>query len=103
MLSMIVNYFFLLIAKILIVVFFIGLGALVIFLVYWIFCDYTTAVMTLKGIVFDKNGIGAFFATLVLVGCFFHTAEYKSSSKKFDTNKYLDRVFFEHDTGARMF
>ena len=103
MLSMIVDYILLVIIKILMAVFFAGLAGLAIFLAYWIFCDYTTAVMTLKGIAFDKNGIGKFFATLVFVGCFFHTSEYKSSPKKFNTNKYLDRVFFEHDSGNRMF
>ena len=101
MLSMIVDYILLVIIKILIAAFFAGLAGLAIFLAYWIFCDYTTAVMTLKGIAFDKNGIGKFFATLVLVGCFFHTSEYKTP-KKFNANKYLDRVFFEHDTGVRM-
>ena len=103
MLSMIVDYILLVIIKILIAAFFAGLAGLAIFLAYWIFCDYTTAVMTLKGIVFDKDGIRKFFATLVLVGCLFHTSEYKSSPKNFNTNKYLDRVFFEHDSRNRMF
>lgn len=44
-----------------------------------------------------------FFVGLAVVGSLFHTAEYKNSPKKFNTNKYLDRIFFEHDSGSRMF
>jgi uncharacterized membrane protein len=50
MLSMIVDYLFLLIAKILIVAFFIGLGALVVFLAYWGFTDYATAILKIQSI-----------------------------------------------------
>ena len=103
MLSMIVDYLFLLIAKILIVVFFIGLGAVVIFLAYWGFIDYATAIRKIQSIL--MGDVMMFFPLLLLVGCMFHAPDTSniSSRKKFNTNKYLDRVFFEHDTGNRMF
>lgn len=103
MLSMIVDYLFLLIAKILIVAFFIGLGALVVFLAYWGFIDYATAIRKIQSIL--MGDVMMFFSLLLLVGCMFHTPDTKSisSRKKFNTNKYLDRVFFEHDSGNRMF
>ena len=101
MIAMIFDYIFTVIVKLLLLVFFIGLGALVVFFAYWGFSDYTTAISTVKDVLTGDTAL--FFDLLLLVGCFFHTPEYKSSSKReFNTNKYLDRVFFEHDTGVRM-
>ena len=101
MIAMIFDYIFTVIVKLLLLAFFIGLGALVIFLAYWGFADYATAILKIKHIFTGDAAV--FFGLLLLVGCFFHTSEYKSSSKReFNANKYLDRVFFEHDTGVRM-
>ncbi len=103
MLSMIFDYIFTVIVKILIVAFFIGLGEVVVFLAYWGFIDYATAILKIQSIL--MGDVMMFFSLLLLVGCMFHAPDTSSvsSRKKFNTNKYLDRVFFEHDTGNRMF
>lgn len=101
MLSMIRDYFLLLFAKAIFAVLFFALFMLVVFLGYCFFCNYGRAIHEVTDILTCDTL--KFFLGLASIGLFFHTAEYKSSPKKFDTNKYLDRVFFEHDNGARMF
>ena len=71
------------------------------FVGYSFFCGFSRAYFEIYEIL--TCPAMRFFVGLVVFGCLFHTAEYKSSPKKFDTNAYLDRVFFEHDTGNRMF
>ena len=101
MLSMIRDYLILLFVKVL----FAGIAfivfMLVVFLGYYFFCDYGRAINEVMAILTSDSL--KFFLGLVSIGLLFHSAEYKSSPKKFNTNKYLDRVFFEHDTGNRMF
>lgn len=103
MLSMIKNYLVMFFAKVLIVISFILLGASVVFLAYWVIVDYATAISKIKSIL--MGDVMIFFSLLLFVGCMFHAPDTKgnSSRKKFNTNRYLDRVFFEHDSGSRMF
>lgn len=102
MIAMIFDYIFTVIVKLLLLVFFIGLGALVIFLAYWGFADYATAMLKVTRVF--TNDMAVLMYILLTVGCMFHTPSSKdtSSRKKFNANKYLDRVFFEHDSGVRM-
>jgi hypothetical protein len=103
MLSMIRDYLIMVLAKIIVGAFFGGLVLFGFFILYWIFRDYATAATTMKATL--TCDAAKFFSLLLLVGCFLHTAEYKSAPKKseFNTCKYLDKVFFEHDTGSKMY